>query len=137
MARDLGETRRQIEAQLKPLPAAHRLLDADAGVDRVVAAGIIAEVGVDVGVFATAQRLAAWAGVAPGNHESARLRRGGGDARGQRLPQGDAVAPAGAAVKTKGSYYRDKYHRLRTRSRRCRRSVGRGSQAARGRVSGI
>src|SRR4051794_10086728 len=71
IARDLGELDARIEAQLEPFRAQHRLLMRIPGVDRVVAAGIIAEVGGDTDVFATAQRLAAWAGLAPGNHESA------------------------------------------------------------------
>src|SRR4051795_6915719 len=76
IARDLGELDARIGAQLEPFRAQHRLLMRIPGVDRVVAAGIIAEVGVDMDVFATAQRLAAWAGVAPGNHESAGRRKG-------------------------------------------------------------
>jgi len=39
--------------------------------DELTAASIIAEIGVDMAAFGTAQRLAAWAGVCPANHESA------------------------------------------------------------------
>ena len=39
--------------------------------DAVAAATILAEVGIDMAVFGTAKRLAAWAGVCPGNRESA------------------------------------------------------------------
>lgn len=46
-------------------------LDAIPGVDRDVAAVIIAEIGIDMTKFPTAQHLASWAGVCPGNHESA------------------------------------------------------------------
>src|SRR4051812_7447079 len=38
---------------------------------RLAAAAIIAEIGVDMSAFGTAQRLAAWAGICPANHESA------------------------------------------------------------------
>jgi transposase len=41
------------------------------GIDRSIASSILAEIGVDMTVFGTAKRLAAWAGVCPGNHESA------------------------------------------------------------------
>jgi transposase len=41
------------------------------GVDWLVAAVLIAEIGVDMSVFLSAYHLAAWAGVCPGNHESA------------------------------------------------------------------
>ena len=52
-------------------------------------------------VFASARRLAAWAGVAPGNDGSA--------------VKSAPFAAASAAVRTKGSYYRDQYNRLRAR----------------------
>src|ERR671939_153062 len=115
IARDLGGLDARIEAQLEPFRAQHRLLMRIPGVDRVVAAGIIAEVGVDMGVFATAERLAAWAGLAPGNHESAGRRKGAATREGNVLLKATLFAAASAAVKTKGSYYRDKYHRLRAR----------------------
>ena len=115
IARDLGELDARIEAQLEPFRAQHRLLMQIPGVDRVVAAGIIAEVGVDMDVFATAQRLAAWAGVAPGNHESAGRRKGAATRKGNVFLKATLFAAASAAVRTKGSYYRDKYHRLRAR----------------------
>ena len=85
------------------------------GVDRVTAAAIIAEIGIDMGVFATAQRLAAWAGVAPGNHESAGKPKGAATRKGNVFLKSALFAAASAAVQTKGSYYRDKYNRLRAR----------------------
>ncbi|OQM47053.1 IS110 family transposase [Anoxybacillus sp. UARK-01] len=45
------------------------------GVKKETAAVIIAEIGVDMGQFPTSQHLASWAGVAPGNHESAGKRK--------------------------------------------------------------
>ena len=104
IARDLGELDARIEAQLEPFRAQHRLLMRIPGVDRVVAAGIIAEVGVDMDVFATAERLAAWAGVAPGNHESAGRQKGAATRKGSVFLKASLFAAASAAVKTKGSY---------------------------------
>ena len=46
------------------------------GVDRIGAAVIIAELGVDMSVFATVHHAAAWAGVCAGNNESAGKRKG-------------------------------------------------------------
>ena len=85
------------------------------GVDWVTAASIIAEIGTDMDVFATARRLAAWAGVAPGNYESAGKPKGAGTRRGNVFLKSTLFAAASAAVHTKGSYYRDKYNRLRAR----------------------
>ncbi len=85
------------------------------GVDWVTAAFIIAEIGTDMDVFATARRLAAWAGVAPGNYESAGKQKGAGTRRGNVFLKSALFAAASAAVRTKGSYYRDKYNHLRAR----------------------
>jgi transposase len=84
-------------------------------VDRVTAAAIIAEIGIDMDVFATPQRLAARAGVAPGSYESAGKPKGAGTRKGDVFLQSALFAAASAAVRTRGSYYRDKYNRLRAR----------------------
>ena len=51
------------------------------GVARQTAEIMVAEIGTDMGRFPTADHLAAWAGVAPGHHESAGKRRSGRRAR--------------------------------------------------------
>jgi transposase len=52
------------------------------GVDWVVAAVLLAEIGVDMrSVFLSVYHLAAWAGVCPGNHESAGRQKSGRRAR--------------------------------------------------------
>lgn len=61
----------EIEAHLKPYMEAQQLIQTIPGVSEVTAAAIIAEIGVDMEQFPTADHLASWAGVAPGNHESA------------------------------------------------------------------
>jgi transposase len=111
--RDLDALDTRIEAQLEPFRAQHRLLMQIPGVDWVTAAVIIAEVGTDMDVFATARRLAAWAGVAPGNYESAGKKKGAATRKGNVFLKSALFAAASAAVRTKGSYYRDKYNRLR------------------------
>ena len=113
--RDLEALDARIEAQLEPFRAQRELLMRIPGVDRVTAAVIIAEIGTDMAVFATARRLAAWAGVAPGNYESAGRPKGAAVRRGNVFLKAALFAAASAAVRTKGSYYRDKYHRLRAR----------------------
>ena len=59
------------------------LLDQIPGVDWTLAAVIIAELGVDMSVFQNVSQLASWAGVCPGNNESAGKRRSG------RIPKGN------------------------------------------------
>jgi transposase len=76
---------------------------------------IIAELGVDMSVFQSVSQLASWAGVCPGNNESA------GKRKSSRIPKGNVylktalVEAAHAAAKTKGSYLRDKFYRLKAR----------------------
>jgi len=113
--RDLEALDARIDAQLEPFRARHQLLLQIPGVDRVTAAAILAEIGTDMGVFATARRLAAWAGLAPGNYESAGKPKGAAVRRGNVFLKSALFAAASAAVRTKGSYYRDKYNRLRAR----------------------
>jgi transposase len=113
--RDLQALDARIAAQLEPFQAQHRQLRQIPGVDWVTATAILAEIGTDMGVFATARRLAAWAGVAPGNYESAGKPKGAATRRGNVFLKSALFAAASAAVRTKGSYYRDKYNRLRAR----------------------
>ncbi|HEV7881265.1 MAG TPA: IS110 family transposase, partial [Bradyrhizobium sp.] len=61
---DLEALDARIKAQLEPYQAQHRLLMQIPGVDWVTAASIIAEIGADMDVFASARRLAAWAELA-------------------------------------------------------------------------
>lgn len=117
-----------IDAQLEPVRPQHRLLMQIPGVDRVTAAVILAEIGTEMDAFATARRLAAWAGVAPGNYESAGKPKRSGTRKGNMFLKSALFAAAAAAVKTKGSYYRDKYNRLCAR-RGPMRALGHRPQA--------
>jgi transposase len=112
---DLEALDARIETQLEPFRAQHWLLMQIPGVDRLTAAVILAEIGTDMDALATARRLAAWAGVAPGNSESAGKPKGAGTRKGNIFLKSALFAAAAAAVKTKESYYRDKYNRLRAR----------------------
>ena len=66
-------------------------------------------------VFGNAMRLAAWAGVCPGNHQSAGRRRSGATRRGNVHLKTALVTAAVSGSRRKGSYYKDKYHRLKAR----------------------
>ncbi|MGH8567673.1 MAG: IS110 family transposase [Gammaproteobacteria bacterium] len=92
-----------------------QLLQQIPGVSRVVAAVIVAELGTDMGVFRSAQHAAAWAGVCPGNNESAGKHRRAGARKGNVHLRTALVEAAVAASRKKGSYLRDKFYRLRAR----------------------
>ena len=73
-----------IEEQLAPFAPAVELLCTIPGVQRRTAEVIIAETGGDMTTFATASHLASWAGMCPGNDESAGKRRSGKTRKGSR-----------------------------------------------------
>src|SRR6266550_593284 len=113
--KDLALLEQRLEEKLQPYEAQVNLLDEIPGVDWTLAAAIIAELGVDMSVFGSVSQLASWAGLCPGNNESA------GKRKSSRIPKGNIylkaalVEAANAAAKAKGTYLRDKFYRLKAR----------------------
>ena len=105
----------RIDEKLEPYRAQHTLLMTIPGVSWYVAAVLIAEIGVDMTAFVSAYHLAAWAGVCPGNNESAGKHKREKARRGNVHLKTALVTAATAAAKTKGTYLRDKYFRLKAR----------------------
>jgi transposase len=88
------------------------LLETIPGVGRGVAEVIVAEIGVDMTRFATDKDLASWAGMCPGNNESAGKRKSGKTRKGSRSLRVALVQAAWAATHTKGTYLSAQYRRL-------------------------
>jgi transposase len=105
----------RIAVRLEPYSLQHALLMQIPGVDWVVAAVLIAEIGVDMSVFLSVHHLAAWAGVCPGNHESAGKQKSGRSRKGNVHLRTMLVGAAISASRTKGSYLKDKFYRLKAR----------------------
>ena len=115
IGRDLAEVEAAIHAAMRPFAAQQALLVTIPGVDALTAAAIVAEIGADMSVFGTAQRLAAWAGLCPANHESAGKQKRRGTRKGNPYLKATLVTAAVCGARTKGTYLRDKFHRLRAR----------------------
>ena len=100
-----------------PLTAARAvaLLDTIPGIDRWQAEVILAEIGLDMTRFQSAPCLAAWAGLAPGNNESAGKRRSGRTRPGSPTLRRTLTLVAHAAARTKNTYLAAQYHRLAAR----------------------
>jgi transposase len=98
-----------------PFEEAVGLLDTIPGVARRTAEMIVAEIGTDMTRFPSADHLASWAGVAPGNYESAGKRASGKTRKGNRFLRTSLVQAAHAAARTKGTYLSAQYRRLATR----------------------
>jgi transposase len=104
-----------IEQQIAPLAPAVELLCTIPGVERRAAEVLIAETGGDVTAFPTAAHLASWAGVCPGNNESAGKRRSGRSRQGSKWLRGTLIEAARAAARTRDTYLNAQYRRVRAR----------------------
>jgi len=103
---------REIEQRVSGLEDPIRRLDTIPGVDRKTAWTIVAEVGVDMEVFADAQHLASWAGVCPGNRESGGKRKSGRVRKANRYVKRAMCQAAWAASHTKDTYLSAFYRRM-------------------------
>jgi transposase len=113
--KDLATLEQRIQQKLEPYATQLELLDEIPGVDWAVAAVIIAELGVDMSVFQTVSQLVGWAGVCPGNNESAGKRKSSRITKGNVYLKTALVEAASAAARAKGTYLRDKFYRLKAR----------------------
>ena len=100
------------------------LLDTIPGVARRTAEVIVSEIGNDMSRFPTANHLAAWAGVAPGNNESAGKRYSGKTRNGNQALEVTLIQAAHAAAHTHNTYLASQYHRLAARRGKKRAIVG-------------
>ncbi len=104
-----------IGEQIAPFEKAVELLCTIPGVQRRTAEVIIAEIGVNMSVFPTAKHLASWAGMCPGNDQSAGKRRSGKTRKGSKWLDWALEEAAMSAVRTKDVYLSAQYARLRPR----------------------
>ena len=112
---DLEELEKRMFEKLRPYAPQHALLMEIPGVDRILAAVIIAELRVDMSVFGSVSQVVSWAGVCPGNHESAGKRQSGRTTKGNVYLKTALVEAANAAARAKGTYLREKFFRLKAR----------------------
>lgn len=90
------------------------LLTTIPGVGQRTAENVLAEIGTDMSRFPTAAQLAAWAGICPGNDESAGKRRSKGR-KGNVWLRRALVQAAPAAARKKDSYFSMQYRRIQRR----------------------
>jgi len=99
-----------------PYESAIQLLCTIPGVDRTSAITVISEIGTDMSHFSSSKRLCCWAGLTPGNNESAGKKKSVRITRAGVYLKPALVQVAHAAVKSKdNSYYRIKYERITKR----------------------
>ena len=105
----------EIQERVRPFEDLLRRLDTIPGSGPQAAEVLVAEVGTDQSRFPTAAHLASWAGVCPGNPESAGKRRSGRTRKGSPWLRAVLVQAAHAAAKTKRTYLAAQDHRLAAR----------------------
>jgi transposase len=112
---DIASIDAEIDQRLEPYRVEAEMLMEIPGVDRVIAATLIAELGTDMTVFPSEKHASAWAGVCPGNNESAGKTKRAAARKGNEYLKAALVRAAVCAARKRGSYFKSKYYRLKAR----------------------
>jgi transposase len=102
----------EIEEQMRAYEEELARWDQLPGVSTRIAQIVLAEVGTDLSQFNDAAHLASWAGLCPGNHESAGKRKSGRTRKGSVWLRRALTEAAHGAARTKNKYYQAMYRRL-------------------------
>ena len=113
---------REIEDYCRPFAEAVELVDTIPGVAKRTAEIIVSEIGTDMSRFPSAEHLAAWAGLAPGNYESGGKTLSASTRKGNRFLRTILVQSAHALARTK-TYLAAQYRRLSARRGKKRAAV--------------
>jgi transposase len=111
----VAEFEQKIEERSRPFQEKIVLLRTIPGIDRITASSMIAEIGGDINQFPTAQHLASWVGICPGNQESAGKQYSGKTRKGSRWMRRVLCQAAWAASHTKNTYLAAQFRRLAAR----------------------
>jgi len=106
---------KRLDGLLAPNKELIKQLDEVPGIDKKTAQSVIGHIGDTLSEFRSDKALASWGGLCPGNNESAGKRKSGKSPVRKHPFKELMIEIAWAAVRTKGSYYKDKYHRLKSR----------------------
>jgi transposase len=111
----IGRLGARVEESMAPFAEAAERLQTIPGISQRAAETVVAEVGTNMDQFPSADHLASWAGMCPGNNESAGKRRSGKTTKGNRWLKRLLVQVAWAAARSKGTYLAAQYRRLARR----------------------
>lgn len=112
---DIEAISTRVEQEIRPFEPAVELLRSLPGVERRAAEVIVAEIGTEMTVFPSAGHLASWAGICPGQNESAGKRKSGKTRKGSKWLRKTLIESARAAARTKETYLAERYRRLAAR----------------------
>ncbi|MCP1144580.1 IS110 family transposase [Lysinibacillus endophyticus] len=111
----ISEIDERVDQLLQNYQEELQLLITIPGISKDTAAVIIAEIGVDMGQFPTSQHLASWAGVSPGNHESAGKRKSTRTVKGNPHIKSAMCEAAWAVSRSRNRWLANKYWSLAAR----------------------
>lgn len=106
---------KEVAVCLAPFAREAELLDGVTGINMRTAEVIISEIGVTMDSFPSEKHLASWAGICPGNNESAGKRRSGKTRKGNPYLRRVLIQAAQACGNSKDSYLGAQYHRIAKR----------------------
>jgi len=112
---EIGRLDEEIKRRMLPFEEDLELLDTIPGVARRTAETIAAEIGTNMDQFPSAAHLSSWAGLCPGQNESAGKRKSGKTRKGNKKLRSALVEAARAAGRTKNTYLSSQYHRIAAR----------------------
>lgn len=115
LTQQIAELDEEIARRERPFEKDLELLDTIPGVGMRTAEQLVAEIGTDMGRFPTEAHLSSWAGMSPGNNESAGKRKSGKTEKGNKHLRAILVEAARAAARTKNTYLSSLYHRIAAR----------------------
>jgi transposase len=122
----IGRVSTEVAERVREDEPAIARLDTIPGVGRYVAEALVAEIGTDMTRFPSAHHLASWAGMCPGNNESAGKRRSGKTRKGSPWLRALLIQAAHAAARKRGTYLAALYRRLAARRGTSRAAVAVG-----------
>jgi transposase len=112
LAKQIKKMDEEIERKMVPFQKESKLIQTIPGISDVNASAILAEIGVDMSQFPDEAHLSSWAGVCPGNNESAGKKKSSKTQKGNSFLKGALTESAWAASKTKASSYSAIYHNI-------------------------
>ena len=104
-AEQIQEIDERIQNCMIPFRKEEALIQTIPGISKITTSAIIAEIGVDMSQFPSDAHLASWAGICPGNNESAGVKKSGKIRKGNSFLKATLTEVAWAASRTKGSAY--------------------------------